>query len=271
MNTEYKHSGPKKGNYRIQVLDRAVGVLNAVAGEGPELGVAELAAQLRLRRSTAHRLVMVLECNNFLQRDAVTGKCRLGSRLMQLGLVALSRLDLAHLSRPHLKRLVDEVEETAHLGLLMDSEVISIVNVQCRHPLRFPSTVGTRSPIHCTSQGKAVLAFSPPEVVKGLLEHGRLKSHTKKTITSKAQFLKELSRIRELGYAIDDEEYEVGLRCIAAPVRDISGDVIAALSIAGPAFRMADDRIGALSTAVMQAAARLSSCIGFSRRKKVHD
>lgn len=271
MKTEYKYSGPQKGNYHIQVLDRAVEVLNAVAQEGPELSVTELAAQLRLRRSTAHRLVMVLECNNFLQRDAVTGKCRLGPRLMQLGLVALSRLDLSHLSQPHLKRLVDEVEETAHLGLLTDSEVISIVNVQCRHPLRFPSTVGAKSPVHCTSQGKAILAFSPPEVVHAVLEHGPLKLFTRNTVTSKARFLEELREIREQGYAIDDEEYEIGLRCIAAPVRDVSGEVIAALSIAGPAFRMGDDRIEALSAAVMHAAARVSSSIGFSGRKKVHD
>jgi IclR family KDG regulon transcriptional repressor len=257
----------KTSSYRIQVLDRAFEILNAVAGEGPELGVSELASRLRLRRSTAHRLVMVLESSSFLQRDAATGKCRLGPRIMQLGLVALSRLDLAQVSRPHLSRLVDEVQETAHIGLLSDSEIISIVNVQCRHPLRFPSTVGTTSPFYCTSQGKVILAFRAPEQVNALLQDVILRPYTANTITSKIRFFSELQAIRETGYAIDNEEFEVGLRCVAAPVRDSEGEVIAALSIAGPAFRMRDDRITALSLAVVQAAARLSASLGYDAKK----
>jgi IclR family KDG regulon transcriptional repressor len=258
----------KTSSYRIQVLDRAFEMLNVLAADGPELGVTDLASRLSLRRSTAHRLVMVLESSCFLQRDAITGKCSLGPRVMQLGLVALSRLDVAQVSKPHLMSLVDEVQETAHIGLLADSEVISIANVQCRQSLRFPSTVGKRCPFHCTSQGKAILAFSPPEQVSALLEQGELKSYTKNTITSKVRFLEELQLIRDVGYAIDDEEFEVGLRCIAAPVRDSSGQVMSALSVAGPAFRILDDRMAALSSAVIRVAARLSASLGFDEKRR---
>jgi IclR family KDG regulon transcriptional repressor len=253
--------------YRIQVLDRVFQILDVLAGDGPELGVTELAAVLELRRSTAHRLVMVLESKGLLERDPISGKCRLGPRVLQLGLVALARLDLVQAARPHLHRLVKEADETAHLGLLYDTEVVSIVNVQSSQTIRSPGTVGGRTPFHCASQGKAILAFARPEHVKALLDRGTLKSYTPNTITSEVRFMEELEVIRQRGYAIDDEEVEVGLRCLAAPVRDSLGEVIAAVSIAGPVFRMSNERIAALSSAVMCSAGHLSESLGYCANK----
>ncbi len=242
--------------------------MDIVGGDGPELGVTELAARLGLHTSTAHRLVMALEATSFLERDAVSGKCRLGPRIMQLGLVALARLDLAEVARPNLRRLVDETGETAHVGLLCDGDVVSIVNVQSNHTLRSPSTVGKRTPVHCASQGKAILAYSRVEQVDALLRNRVLQSFTTNTITSGARFLEELQAIRGRGFAIDDEECEVGLRCLAAPIWDGLGEVVGAVSIAGPSFRVSDSRIPALSSAVVAGAGRISAALGYNRSKE---
>jgi IclR family transcriptional regulator, KDG regulon repressor len=251
--------------YRVQVLDRVFQIMDVVSGDGPELGVTELAARLGLHTSTAHRLVMALESTRFLERDAVSGKCRLGSRIMQLGLVALARLNLVDVARPSLRHLVDETRETAHVGLLCDAEVVSICSVQSNHTLRSPSTIGTRTPFHCASQGKAILAFSPLERVQTLLQNRVLQSFTANTITSPTEFLEELEATRERGCAVDDEECEIGLRCLAAPIRDGLGEVVGAVSIAGPSFRVSYNRIPALSSAVIAGAARISTALGHNR------
>jgi DNA-binding IclR family transcriptional regulator len=252
--------------YRVQVLDRAFEILDLVAEGGAEMSVTELAARLRLHMSTVHRLVMVLESKGFLERDG-GGKCHLGHRVMQLGLAVLSRLDVADVARPHLRRLVAETGETAHVGVLRDGEVISIVNVQSSQTLRSPSTVGTRTPAHCTSLGKVVLAFSEIEDVNAFLRMHTLKFYTPNTITSATKFREELHNIRQRGFAIDNEEWEVGLRCLSAPVRDNSGEVVAAVSIAGPAFRIRNDRISKVSSAVMRAAGRVSASLGYVKPK----
>jgi DNA-binding IclR family transcriptional regulator len=254
--------------YRVQVLDRVFQIMDIVGGDGPELGVSELAARLGLHPSTAHRLVMVLESSRFLERDAVSGKCRLGSRLVQLGLLALARLDLLEAARPHLRRLVEETGETAHVGMLCDAEIVSIVNVQGNHTLTSPSTVGTRIPFHCASQGKAILAFAQPERVKALLQNQVLHPFTINTITSETRFIEELRAIRDRGFAVDDEECEVGLRCIAAPIRDALGEVIGAVSIAGPSFRITNHRIPGLSLAVIGGAARISAALGYNQSEE---
>lgn len=252
--------------YRVQVLDRTFQILDVLAAEGQELGVTDLASRLGLHKSTAHRLIKVLESYLFVERD-VGGKCHLGPRVMQLGLAVLSRLDIHDVARPHLRWLVGETGETAHVAVLREGEVISIVNVQSSKSLRSPSTVGTRTPAHCTSLGKVMLAFAPPEEVSAFLRKRTFKAHTRNTITTATRLREQLQIIRDRGFAMDNEEREVGLRCLSAPVRDSTREVIAAVSIAGPAFRITDDRIPAFSSAVKDAAARISESLGYVSQK----
>jgi DNA-binding IclR family transcriptional regulator len=205
---------------------------------------------------------MMLESKLFLERNR-HGKCRLGPRIMQLGLAVLSQLDLSEVARPHLRRLMTETGETAHVGILRGAEVISIVNVQSVQTLRSPSTVGSRTPAHCTALGKAILAFSPPEVVTQFLRKRTYKSYTANTITSAARLRAELERIRLNGYAHDNEEWEKGLRCFGAPLRDSTREVIAAVGVAGSIFRMTTNRTAALSSAVINTAASISASLGY--------
>ena len=249
--------------YRSQVLDRTFQILDILADDGPAHGVTELAEKLSLHKSTTHRLIMVLESSRYVEKDNATGKYRLGSRILELGLSALSRLDLYEIARPHLRNLVAESGETAHIGVMRNGEIISIVNVESTQALRTPSTMGTSHPAHCSSLGKAILAFSPAEAVESFLKGRNMESYTRNTITSAEDFRKEIEAIRRSGYAIDDEEREEGLRCIGAPVRDSSGEVIAAVSIAGPVFRITRDRTSSLAAAVAKSAGQISVALGY--------
>jgi IclR family transcriptional regulator, KDG regulon repressor len=262
---------PASKIYRVQVLDRAFQILNLLADEKSGIGPMEVAQRLKLHKSTAHRLIMVLESSRFVEKNTITGKYHLGSRLMELGLSAVSRLDVYEVAGPHLRTLVKETGETAHLAVLRDGQVVSLVNYESSQTLRTPATVGTRTPAHCTSLGKAMLAFATQEHIDDFLRGRKLVRYTPSTIVSSVKFKAELRAIRERGYAIDDQEREPGLRCIGAPLWDSAGDVIAAISIAGPVFRIGDERVPSLSMSVMKIAARISASLGYRSGKVYTD
>lgn len=253
----------KNDVYRSQVLDRTFQIFDILADGSHDIGVTELAEKLNLHKSTAHRLIMVLESSRYVERDNDTGKYRLGSRILELGLSALSRLDVYEIARPFLRALVAETGETAHIGVLRDGEVVSIVNVESTQAIRTPSTVGTRHPAHCSSLGKVILAFSEPRDMEKFLAGRTLEGFTRNTITSPALFVHEIESVRRKGYAIDDEEREEGLRCIGAPVRSSSGEVIASVSVAGPVFRITPDRIDPVARAVVAAGDQISAALGY--------
>ena len=178
-------------------------------------------------------------------------------------MAAASRLDILERAKPYVTQLVEATGETAHLGVLRQGEVVSLVNVESRYTVRTPATVGRHIPLHCTSQGKAILAFLPPDQVARQLKGYVFSRHSANTIVSKDRFLAELALVASRGYAVDNEEFEEGLRCIAAPVRDHSEEVAGAISIAGPTFRVTGSRLPALSREVKRIAAELSTALGY--------
>ena len=254
---------PSQPLYRVQVVDRLFHILDLLADAKEEMGATDLAMKLQLHKSTVHRLLVSLERNHFVEKNRETAKYKLGWRLFELGMLAVSRVDLYSLSRPCLESLVKKTCETAHLGIRSGTELISIVSVEADRNLRLPTTVGRRSPLYCTSQGKAILAFSPPEVASEIIHSIQFKPFTRRTITRKSSLMEELERIRNCGYAIDNEELEEDLRCIGAPVFNHAGEVIAALSIAGPIYRVGGGNLPKLTEAVLQAARQLSMSLGY--------
>jgi DNA-binding IclR family transcriptional regulator len=252
--------------YRVQVLDRSFRILNTLAGADTELSPVELANRLHLHKSTVHRLLSVLEWQRLIQRTP-QGTYGLGLRLIEMGSRATRQHDLAEDALPFLQRLVETTGETAHIGVLNGTEMVSIANVRGRWALSTPSTVGRRTHVHCTSVGKAFLAFLSADASHELIGRLKLTRQTRQTIVTGTALRTELARIRRRGYAIDDEEVEVGLRCIGAPVRNYKGDVIAAIGIAGPVFRIQKSRVPELARAVIRAAAELSAHLGYERRE----
>jgi DNA-binding IclR family transcriptional regulator len=251
--------------YRIQAIERAVSILNAFSPEDPELGVTELADRLGLHKSTVHRFMVNLDAAGLVERNPRTGRYRLGLRIFELGGLVMQQMNLWDEALPFLEGLVHDTGETGHLAVLDGGEAIYIERVEARRALRVPSAIGRGYPAHATNLGKVLLADLPDERVEEIVAERGLAAYTPHTITDADRLTAELERIRALGYAVDNEEYDEGLRCIGAPVRDHSGHVVAALGIGGPVTRITPDRVDELAELVMTAARGLSRRLGAHR------
>lgn len=258
-----RHRVENRFPYRAQVLDRSFAILDVLADSDEDMSLADMGKKLNLHKSTFYRLLRTLERHRFAEKDPGTGKYRLGSKLLELGARTVARFELVSVGRPYLEKLTVQTGETAHLGLLCDGEVVSISVVDGRHALRVSVTVGGRSPAHCSSLGKAILALLPEQEVGMIVARHGLKAYTRHTITRRSDLKAELARIRSRGFAIDDQETEEGLKCIAAPVQDYSGRAVAAVSVAGAAYRLSRKRVSELAPFVAQTAADFSSSLGY--------
>ncbi len=248
--------------YRVQVLDRTIAVLQAVADSETDLPAADIARQLRLHKSTVHRLLVVLESYRLIKKGP-EGAYRLGTRLIELGECAIARLKLSEYAEPHLRRLAEQTGEGAHVTILNGTELLSIAHVEGRWALHSLTRTGQRTQIHCTAAGKAVLAFLSDDACDDLLSRLPMKRNTRRTIVKSSAIRLELMRARELGYAVDDEEFEEGLRCVSAPIFDHRDHVVASLSMAAPVFRLRKERVPQVARLVVAAANALSDDLGW--------
>ena len=257
-----------KSPYQVQVLDRALAILDVLSSEGPGLSLGEISDKLDLHKSTAHRLTMVLERHKLIERNSVSGRYRLGLKLFELGSRAISQLDLRERARPVLDQLVLETGETVHLGILDNTEILYLDKVEPTRSVRMASSVGRRNPAYCTAMGKAILAYSTDAQVEAIVRKHGLKAMTSNTITSFLDLKAELKSIRERGYSVDNEEIEEGVRCVGCVVRNFSGVPVAAISVSGPAFRVTREKVKGLSQPVIFAASILSGELGFKQEQE---
>jgi len=250
------------GRYRIQAIERAVAILNTFSAEEPEFGVTEIAERLELHKSTVHRFLVNLEAAGLVERNRHTSRYRLGIRIFELGGLVLQQMNLWDEALPLLEGLVRDSGETGHLAVLDGGEAVYIEKVEARRALRIPSAIGRGYPAHATSLGKVLLAQIDPAASDALISERGLDRCTPNTITDPALLREELARVRAQGYAVDDEEYEEGLRCIGAPIVGHTGQVVAAMGIGGPVTRVTPTRIDELAELVMTAAGSLSRRMG---------
>ena len=252
----------ESGRYRIQAIERAVAILNAFSAEEPEFGVTDLAARLDLHKSTVHRFLVNLEAAGLVERDRRTSRYRLGLRIFELGGLVLQQMNLWDEALPFLEGLVSDTGETGHLAVLDGGEAVYIERVEARRALRIPSAIGRGYPAHATSLGKVLLANLDRESAMALVEERGLHRCTPRTITDPDALWRELDKVCAEGYAVDDEEYEEGLRCIGAPIVGHTGQIVAALGIGGPVTRVTPERVDELAALVMAAATSLSRRMG---------
>ncbi|HXA00184.1 MAG TPA: IclR family transcriptional regulator [Candidatus Dormibacteraeota bacterium] len=257
------HSKTKKSPYKVQVLDRALAALATLSNSSSDCSLAELCPALGLHKSTAHRLMMVLEQHRLVVKNPETGRYRLGLRLYELGSRAIDGLDLRGKARPYLDRLQERFGETVFFCILDEGQVFYVEKVESQRSVRTACTVGSRAPAYCTAVGKAMLSELPEAEVIAIVRKSGMKTITPNTITTIARLKNELKAVRSRGFAIDDEEKEEGLRCVGAVVRAHSRKLSAAMSISGPAFRMTKERIPEVGQALMQAASELSAELGY--------
>ncbi len=233
-------------------------ILSAFDGEHPDRGVSEIAKATGLHKATAHRIMMTLLNGGFLERAPDGERFRLGIRVVELGLGALRGLDLRRVAFPYMQQLVERFNETCDLGVFDRGRVLYIEVVHSEHSLTIAAQVGRRLPAYCTASGRVFLAYLPPEVVEPIL-NGPFDACTPKTITSPARLREELEATRQRGYALDDEEFEQGIRAVSAPIQDIDGNIIAALSMPGPVNRMPPERVREIVDALVETCHAISA------------
>ncbi|MBX5476933.1 MAG: IclR family transcriptional regulator [Clostridia bacterium] len=251
----------------VQALMHGLAVLEAMAREEEDWqGVSELAARLRMHKSTVLRLLATLEACGYVEQDAATKRYRLRLKLFELGSQVIARTDLLKEARPILEQLNRETGEVVHLGVLDQGEVVYVEKMESTHTIRMHSRIGRRSPLHCTGVGKALLAWLPEEEVIHVIETKGLKRYTPNTIVDRSALLQHLETVRQLGVAFDNEEHEPGIRCVAAPVWDRHGRLAGAISVAGPSLRMTPERLQSLAEPVRQAALEISRRLGYTER-----
>ncbi|HEV2215605.1 MAG TPA: IclR family transcriptional regulator [Terracidiphilus sp.] len=255
--------GAPQGTYKVQALDRAFAVLELLGESETPLGLAQVASSLQLHKSTAHRFLMVLERHHVVERTT-SGKFRLGVRLFDLGNRAIEQYDLRERAQPHLRRLVAETEETAHLCILEQSRVIYIDKIEPTRSVRMITRIGSSNPVHCTSVGKAMLAFLPEERINDIIRKTRFERFTNRTIASADALRAEIEKTRRRGYAVDDEELEEGLRCIAVPLLDAQRMPVAAISVSGPSFRVTAQKLPSIANHLVHCVRGISQDMGFT-------
>lgn len=222
----------------IQSVDRAIQIVELFTGSLTELGITEISQMMGLGKSTVYGLVNTLLAAGYLEQNPENKKYRLGLKLFELGSIVQERMDIREIALPYLKKISREFGMTVHMGLYQDWEVIYIDKVDAPNTRIVYSQVGKRAPMYCTGIGKAVLANLKPadiQYILGTQPREKLTPHTK---TGEEQILRELEEIRQKGYSVDDEEVEIGLRCVAVPIFDHRKKPVAAISISSAAAVM---------------------------------
>jgi len=257
------------GPYQLHSLDRAVSVLEVLGGSDTPLSLAEICQRIGLHKSTAHRSLMVLERSALIERT-LENRFRLGLKLYELGNRAVEQIDLRARVHPFFRRLATQVGETVHLSVLQKTSVVYLDKVEPNRRVCMSSKTGSSNPVYCTSMGKAMLAFQPEETIEQIVAKIRFVRHTPKTLCTREALLKALERIRRRGYAIDDEEIELGVRCVGAPIFDENHRAIAAVSVSGPASRITVQSVPGIAEHLLRCCRDISASLGLSAKKKTH-
>jgi len=256
------------GPAHSQSLERGLAILSAFRSGRPLLGVSELGREIGLSRSTTYRYVATLATLGYLQQDAPTRKYRLGPRVLDLGFSAINSMELREVAAPHLRRLSDETGFTVNMAILDGLDIVYVERCRSTQPgqreIDLNLHVGSRLPAYCTSLGKVLLAFQPPDVQASAIERIDFMRRGPNTVTSPTAFAAELARIRRAGFAVNNEELAYGLRSIAAPVLSHDGAAAAAINLAVHSSNVSVEHLFArLSETLRRAAAEVSAHLGY--------
>jgi len=247
-----------KTHHPAPAVARAIAIMELLAESRRGSSISELSHKLSLPKSSVHLIVKTLEGHGYLQKSPQTGHYRLGLKLVSLSKKALNNLSLREEARPFMQTLVKKTGLTAHLGVLEGSEAVIVEKVEAPGLIKLATWVGRRLDAHCTGVGKALLAYLPEEEFDTLIKARALTRHNQKTIVSIGKLKRELLQVRTQGYALDDEEDEIGLRCIGSAILDREGRAIAAVSVAGTTAQITAERIPSLVALVKGTALSIS-------------
>lgn len=252
----------RSGSGHSQSLDRGLTLLEQLAAAEHGLTLTDLAQQVGLAPATAHRLLGTLEQRGFVRQDQTLGRWHVGVRAFTIGSAFLNGRDVVATARPYMRRLMEQSGETANLAVLDQGRAVFLTQVESHEMMRMVVELGSRPPLHASGVGKALLAAMSHREVEAILHRHGLPKITANTLTTPAELRTALEDSRRRGYAIDDEEHAIGLRCVAATVYDEHVDPLAAISLSGPKARIGDTRLPEIGSLVARAAADITASLG---------
>jgi len=250
----------------VHVLDRGIQVLEATLEGGPEATLAEVAARTKLPKSTVHRLLAAWVRHGYVAMVGL-GRYAVGPQVLATAALISDSQDVARIARPYLLQLHQQTDHTIHLGLLVGNEAIYVDKIEGNRPYRMSSAIGLRLPLHATAIGKAILAHDPHIERDLSIVTTALVEKTARTITTPSALRRELAATHARGWSLDDEENEVGIRCVAAPIFSYRRDVIGAISISAPAFDLTVAGAEEVAPTLIAAADAVTNALGGSRSR----
>lgn len=252
----------------VQVLDRSLKLLAIIADQDGST-LSELADATGMAPSTVHRLLTSLSNHDMVSHDQESGDWSIGVRAFEIGNAFLRYRKLGTISRPYLKRLMEECGETANIGIEDDGEVVFISQVESHAPMRAFYRPGRRGPIHASGIGKAILSTWSDSQVAHLLSGKTLTHFTPQTLDTLPALLNDIQKIRSRGWSIDDEEHTLGMCCLAAPIFNEHGEAVAGISISGPAVRLPKEKLAVLGPVIQETANELTHAMGGRRPEEL--
>ena len=249
--------------YTVKSLVKALKILEVLADEEPPYTLTQLSKRLHLHVSTVHRLLVNLVRHGFVEEDPISGGYQLSFRVLRMGLRVLDRLDFRRVAHPLLRELNLRTKETVHMAILQETRAISIEKFDSPQPVGLDARLGGVMPLHCTGVGKTLLAYHGDDLLRQIDQPPKRVRMTAHTITGLPELREEMRRIREQGYALDQEEAVEGLRCVAGPVFNHLGQVVAAFSVAGPAMRFTSARVSEVVQMVLETSRQISYRLGY--------
>lgn len=250
----------------VKSVSRALDIITLVSLKKSGLGVTEIANQIDINKSSVYRILSTLVQYGYIEQDEETSRYKLGYKFLEISSKLLESIDLRLEAKPFLQELENDTNEVIHLVVYDQGEVVYIEKLEGNQTLRMHSKVGKRAPMHCTAVGKVILANLPTSDVLDILERKGMPRHTENTITNKDDFINELLQVKQNGYALDLEENENGITCIAVPIFDHLGNVVAAVSISGATLRMTDERLKQLQTQMLHIGREISARLGYGSK-----
>ena len=244
-------------------VERALTILEMVAHHPNGMSNAEISRQLEIPKSSASYILRTLEHRSYLRRDGESGRYRLGLQVLSLSRGALTGLDVREVGLPFMRTLVEKTGLTCHLAILDSLEAVYIEKVEAPGFIKMDTWIGRRMDVHTTAVGKALVAYIPQEELDRIIAARGLSKHTGRTVTNAAKFYKDLEQVRELGYSMDDEENNLGVRCIGAPIFNESGHAEASIGLSGPLHRVNSETLPRLIEQVKETARRISGQLGY--------
>jgi len=249
--------------YVVPAVERAILILQLLGQEPEGLTISQITKKTSITKSTVFTILTTLNFYGLVERVEETGRYQLGIALFTLGSSVIERLDVRARAYPILKHLAQETRLATHLGMIDENEVVFIEKIEGQGPIQIASAVGRRMGVHCTALGKAILAQLPAEKQQTIFANNKLPQRTPNTLTSVQLLQDDLARTKERGYSFDDEENELGIRCLGAPIFNHQGEVMYAISIAGPRDRISLDTVEQVATKLKQTAQEISQAVGY--------